>query len=123
MDDSWPATITFLVEGVMLLIVACIGLVGNILSFTVLSRQGLQKIFHNLLLLLNIFDMVYLLTSVSLFALPSLSPSIFAGTYQTLTLPYILPIAHIGMVSTATTTQEYTLLVGWFHLHQPGPVY
>ena len=123
MDDSWPATITFLVEGVMLLSVACIGLVGNILSFTVLSRQGLQKIFHNLLLLLNIFDMVYLLTSVSLFALPSLSPSIFSGTYQTLTLPYILPIAHIGMVSKATTTQDYTLLLGWFHLHHPGPVY
>ena len=57
-DDTLLATITFLVEGVLLLLVACVGLVGNILSFMVLSTQGLQKTFHNLLLLLNIFDMV-----------------------------------------------------------------
>ena len=48
---------------------------------------------------------VYLVTSVSLFALPSLSPSIFSGSYQTLTLPYVLPIAHIGMVSMAVSHQ------------------
>ena len=55
---SWLDNITFLVEGVMLLTVACIGLVGNILSFIVLNTQGRQKTFHKLLLLLNIFDMV-----------------------------------------------------------------
>ena len=43
---------------------------------------------------------VYLLTAVSLFALPTLWPSVFSGTYQTLTLPYVLPIAHVGLVST-----------------------
>ena len=58
MIASWLSTLTFLVEGVMLLLVACVGLVGNILSFTMLNAKGLQKIFHNLLLLLNIFDMV-----------------------------------------------------------------
>ena len=52
------AIITFLVEGVMLMTVASVGLVGNILSFLVLNTQGLQKTFHKLLLLLNIFDMV-----------------------------------------------------------------
>ena len=57
-NDTLLDTITFLVEGVMLVLVACVGLVGNILSFMVLSTQGLQKTFHNLLLLLNIFDMV-----------------------------------------------------------------
>ena len=58
LDDSWLATITFLVEGVMLLTVACLGLVGNIFSFIVLTTQGIQRTFHNLLLLLSIFDMV-----------------------------------------------------------------
>ena len=57
-NDTLLATITFLVEGVMLVLVDCVGLVGNTLSFMVLSTQGLQKTFHNLLLLLNIFDMV-----------------------------------------------------------------
>ena len=58
LDGSWQANVTFLVEGVILLTVACLGLVGNILSFIVLGTWGIQKIFHNLLLLLNIFDMV-----------------------------------------------------------------
>ena len=57
-QESPVAMVTFLVEGVMLLVVATVGLVGNILSFLVLSTKGLQKTFHNLLLLLNIFDMV-----------------------------------------------------------------
>jgi Co/Zn/Cd efflux system component len=57
-NSSWLDKIAFLVEGVMLLTVACIGLVGNILSFIVLNKQRLQKTFHKLLLLLNIFDMV-----------------------------------------------------------------
>ena len=42
---------------------------------------------------------IYLLTAVSLFALPTLWPSVFSGTYQTITLPYVLPIAHVGLVS------------------------
>ena len=105
---------TFLVEGVLLMMVACMGVVGNILSFVVLKSQKVQKTFHNLLILLNTFDMVskpyfntiplttllqiYLLTSISMFSLPNLSP-LFSGTYQKLSLPVILPVAHIGMVS------------------------
>ena len=58
MEESLEGSMTFLVEGVLLLVVACVGLVGNIFSFTLLGMQGLQKTFHNLLFLLNIFDMV-----------------------------------------------------------------
>ena len=47
-----------LVEGVLLMMVACLGLAGNILSFVVLNSQKVQKTFHNLLILLNIFDLV-----------------------------------------------------------------
>jgi Co/Zn/Cd efflux system component len=54
----WLVTVTFLVEGVLIMMVACMGLVGNILSFVVLHSQKVQKTFHNLLILLNTFDMV-----------------------------------------------------------------
>ena len=57
-NNSWLVYTNFLVEGVLLLTVAIVGLVGNILSFIVLNTKGLQKTFHKLLLLLNIFDMV-----------------------------------------------------------------
>ena len=67
LTDTWLLSLTFLLEGVMLLVVASVGLVGNILSFTVLSTQGLQKTFHNLFLLLNIFDMVCWFTILNLY--------------------------------------------------------
>ena len=58
LENSFLDKVTFLLEGVLLLTVACIGLVGNFLSFIVLNTQQHQKTFHKLLLLLNIFDMV-----------------------------------------------------------------
>ena len=113
-SPPWLVTMTFLMEGVLVMMVACMGVAGNILSFIVLKNQKVQKTFHNLLILLNTFDMVsktcyitislttllqiYLFTSISMFSLPNLS-SMFSGTYQKLSLPVILPVAHIGMVS------------------------
>ena len=57
-SPPWLVTMTFFVEGILLLMVACMGLVGNILSFVVLKSQKVHKTFHNLLILLNTFDMV-----------------------------------------------------------------
>ena len=96
--------------------VAGFGLLGNFLSFIILSTQEAHKTFHNLLLLLSIFDMVniqsyrvlsdtghsaqvYLVTAVCMFALPRLFVMAeLLGTFHLLSLPIILPIAHIGMV-------------------------
>jgi hypothetical protein len=46
------------VEGVLILVIGCIGLLGNSLSLILFSRQLKHKIFHNLLFTLTIFDMV-----------------------------------------------------------------
>ena len=50
--------VTFIFEGIVLLIVALIGLVGNLASFITIFSQKVQKTFHSLLFLLSIFDMV-----------------------------------------------------------------
>ena len=55
---AWLSTVSFLLGGVLLAIVASFGLIGNILSFIILSTQAVHKTFHNLLLLLSIYDMV-----------------------------------------------------------------
>ena len=54
----WLTSFAFVVEGIILIMVACFGLVGNILSFIILSTQEVHKTFHNLLMLLSGFDMV-----------------------------------------------------------------
>ena len=61
--STWLTTLSFLLEGVLLSIVAGFGLIGNLLSFIILSTQDVHKTFNNLLLLLSIFDMVNIHTS------------------------------------------------------------
>ena len=58
MESHWVETFNFVVEGVLLLLVASIGLLGNFTSFVILMRRKVQKIFHNLLFLLSTFDTV-----------------------------------------------------------------
>ena len=50
--------ITNVIVGVLLSLVVCVGLAGNFTSFLTLRRQVIQRIFHNLLFLLSIFDTV-----------------------------------------------------------------
>ena len=56
--EGWDVTFNFVVEGLLLLLVATLGLVGNFASFVILMRKKVQQIFHNLLLLLSTFDTV-----------------------------------------------------------------
>ena len=57
-NDGVHGMMTFLLEGVLLLAVALVGLCGNLISFVTIFSQKIQKTFHNLLFLLTVFDMV-----------------------------------------------------------------
>ena len=48
----------FILEGVLLLVIAVIGLTGNLLAIATILSQKVLKIFHDLLLVLTVFDMV-----------------------------------------------------------------
>ena len=48
----------FILEGVLLLLIALIGLAGNLMAIVTILSQKVQKTFHDLLLLLTGFDMV-----------------------------------------------------------------
>ena len=52
---------------------------------------------------------MYLISAVSLFSLPSLVPSMFDGLFQTISMPYSLPVAHIGMVGSLYTSLALSL--------------
>ena len=61
-DEGIHGMMTFLLEGVLLLAVALVGLIGNLISFVTIFRQKIQKTFHNLLFLLTVFDMVSMIS-------------------------------------------------------------
>ena len=48
----------FILEGVLLLVIAVIGITGNLLAIVTILSQKVLTIFHDLLLVLTVFDMV-----------------------------------------------------------------
>ena len=77
-DDGIYGMLTFLLEGVLLLAVALVGLLGNLISFVTIFRQKIQKTFHNLLFLLTVFDMV----RVPAFLHPKFNSNVCKGRVQ-----------------------------------------
>ena len=48
---------------------------------------------------------IYLVSAITLFALPNISVH-FAGFFRHLTMPFMLPVAHIGMVNITSDRAE-----------------
>ena len=118
----------YIISGVTLSAVSVVGLLGNLLLFLLITKQvrrdqespstadfvqAVHRTFHNLLMLLSIFDLVntashnihlpltvlqiYLVSSFLLFGLSVFYPE---SEVITVHLPYyFLPLAHIGMVT------------------------
>ena len=64
-DTDWAYQhTTFILEGVLLLIVAIIGLAGNLMAIVTILSQKVQKTFHDLLLVLTVFDMVCIVSII-----------------------------------------------------------
>lgn len=74
-------------EGIALLPVSIIGIVGNLLSIIVLSCPEMKNDFNRLLLGLSTYDLIYLIMSTFIFTIPILSRS-----YAMTILPHIMPI-------------------------------
>ena len=105
-------TFEFLVEGVMLLTVACIGMLGNMVALLLFANKKYHIFYrlvgrganctnyltyNRLMLSLCLYDLIYLMASMMIFSLPLLMPSLVMSISFTYSVPYLLPIAHIAM--------------------------
>jgi hypothetical protein len=54
-DENWFEWVT---EGLLILVLGLLGLLGNCISIYTFSKQCVHRIFHNLLLALAMFDIV-----------------------------------------------------------------
>ncbi len=87
----------FIVEGVLLLVIGMVGIVGNVTAIIVFAREKLQKNFHALMLSLAAFDLAYILASILLFSIPQFSDDYMESGFYWHILPWVLPIAQIGI--------------------------
>ena len=114
-------TFEFLVEGVLLCMVGCAGILANISAILFFARQQhhifyrsvfwvvshqFDNLMSSLMLTLCCYDLVYLMCSLVIFSLPLLCPSLPYHIFFPYSVTYLLPVAHVGM----TGAEEYKLI-------------
>ena len=77
--------------------VGCFGIVGNTISIVWFSRKIIAKNFHQLMLALAAFDLVYVCLSIIIFSMPSLIPSLWTNSTYLHMIPMLLPMAQVGL--------------------------
>lgn len=95
-------TYRFWFEGVLVSVISLIGLVGNLLAVVVLSRPKLRDVFHQLLLALAGFDILYIVFGGVNYTFRALDASSDIFTYL---FPYLIyPLTHVAMAGTIFMT-------------------
>ena len=84
------------IEGIVLLCIASIGIVGNIIAIPYFaSRIHRQKTFYQLLTCLSICDLIVVTNGTLLYGLPKVSNSYGSGTYFIIA-PFVFPLFEMG---------------------------
>ncbi len=99
----------YILEGWCLLVVGCVGVVGNLSAIVVFGRQRVQKNFHALMVTLAAFDLAYITVSAFIFSLPQFAPGFNTTRAYTHALPFVLPFAQIGLTGSIYLTCAVTL--------------
>lgn len=86
-----------------ILCIALCGLFINVTSVCILTLKRLNSLFHNLLKLLALFDLIVVFGCALLYALPHLWPKYKTHLYPRL-LPWLLPVVQTAMMSSIYCT-------------------
>lgn len=103
-ENEFSVQVKFIIEGILLLVVGIIGLFGNTICIIMFSRLRLQLKFHRLMILLFVYENIYLLFTMLVFSVPQLSE-----TYRSRFLKHLVPI-FLPVVQMALTGSVYTTL-------------
>ena len=87
--------LSFILDGVVKMILCCLGVVGNSISIILLLSVRMRNSFNKLLAILAVFDLVYLVTMM----MDSLRDLGFHSYFQTLMFPhFIYPLNSISLM-------------------------
>lgn len=104
----------FLMYGVLLNIIGLLGIVGNIISITVLSRPKMRSSINCCLIGLSVFDMIVALTAILMWGIPEICRYTVAMMWYYREVspkitPFIYPLALIAHTGSAYLTVTVTL--------------
>ena len=100
--------VKFIIEGILLLVVGIIGLFGNTVCIIMFSRLRLQLKFHRLMILLFVYENIYLMFTLLVFSVPQLSEN-YRSRFLKHLVPIILPVVQIALTGSVYTTLAISL--------------
>jgi len=106
-DDPVVLNYKYICDGVLVSIIGCLGVLGNIISLRVLSKPKLRDCFHQLLLALACFDTVYIVIGGINYTFKAFDAD---SNAYTIAFPYIIyPITNIGLCGTIFMTMAISI--------------
>ncbi|KAG7168255.1 FMRFamide receptor-like [Homarus americanus] len=109
-----PRLLRFIVYGFLLTTVGLLGVAGNLISITILSRPKMRSSINCCLIGLTSFDMIVTTTSVLMFGLPEICEYTHTmlwyseGVYQRVT-PFVFPLALVAQTGSVYLTVTVTV--------------
>jgi len=94
-------------EGYLLVFIGLLGIIGNISLICWFGRK--TKNFHHLMLVLAIYDILYIFINIIIFGLPNIFASVEEGSIYKNAVPILLPIAQIGLTGSIYLTVAITI--------------
>jgi len=96
--SSSSMELSTMVEGCLIPMVATFGTLGNLASISVLRNNSLdmKETFREILIMLTVFDTIFVLSATTSFSLPVISPN-WKAFYHPFLLPWLLPIMQISL--------------------------
>ena len=107
--DTSKTDYKYYVEGVLLMIIGTFGIIGNISAIVVFTRQSLQKSFYGLMLSLAVFDLIFIITVIFGFGIPSLSPEFEDTAIWQSTFFLTRTLANTAMMGSVYFTMAITI--------------
>ena len=108
-DEESKSITEFILERVLLIIIGCLGIVGNLCIIGIFTRLRNRQIFHRLMIMLASFDTLYILFSFFIFSLPSIFKSYDDSAFYNYLLPIILPLNHIALTGSVYSKLSITI--------------
>ena len=104
--DPTVINLKYYCDGLLVSIIGCLGLVGNLIAVIVLARPKIQDCFHQLLLALACFDILYITFGGLNYTFKAFEANNEAFT---LALPIIYPFTNITMNATIFMTTAISI--------------
>jgi len=106
-DDPVVVNYKYICDGLLVSIIGCLGVLGNIISLRVLSKPKLKDCFHQLLFALACFDTVYIVIGGINYTFKAFDAD---SNAYTIAFPYIIyPITNIGLCGTIFMTMAISI--------------